>query len=68
VLATKARRRDDSARTEEGASALDGGVRALASARALRPLYERALVFQGAEDERDSEDEPCAEDERDYLK
>jgi hypothetical protein len=26
------------------------------------------VVFQGAEDERDSEDEPCAEDERDYLK
>jgi hypothetical protein len=44
------------------------GLRALASARALRPLYERALIFQGAEDERDSEDESCAEDKRDYLK
>jgi hypothetical protein len=44
------------------------GLRALASARALRPLYKRTLIFQGAEDERDSEDESCAEDERDYLK
>jgi hypothetical protein len=26
------------------------------------------LYFKGAEDERDSEDESCTEDERDYLK
>ena len=37
------------------------GVRASASARVLCPLYESALLFQRAEDDRDSEDKSNAE-------
>jgi hypothetical protein len=56
------------ARAGRSASALTEGLRALASARALRPLYECALIFQGAEDGRDSEDRSCAEGRERLLK